>query len=208
MLSYARANEAKIITSVVALIHRIAAHIHRPHPRPSRAIARARASHESTGTFHSNRSIPRAHHHTVRARARRSPSTPARDRGDPKGFRPGSRARARRHPPASRAPRRRPPASRDENARVVPRSHLHDGTLARRVKRRSRQPRARLVSVAPVVAVARWFCFISIVCTPLIDHHHGYAHVSNTKSRIHHHMSDQSRLHTRRTHTPKKTHPL
>ena len=168
MLSYARANEAKIIASVVALIHRIAAHIHRPHPRPSRAIARARASHESTGTFHSNRSIPRAHHHTVRARARarRSPPTPARDRGDPKGFRPGSRARARRHPPASRAPRRRPPASRDENARVVPRSHLHDGTLARRVKRRSRQPRARLVSVAPVVAVARWLCFISIVCTP------------------------------------------
>ena len=101
-----RARErSKIIASVVALIHRIAAHIHRPHPRPSRAIARARASHESTGTFHSNRSIPRAHHHTVRARARarRSPSTPARDRGDPKGFRPGSRARARRHPP-DRAP--------------------------------------------------------------------------------------------------------
>ena len=182
MLSYARANEAKIITSVVALIHRIAAHIHRPHPRPSRAIARARASHESTGTFHSNRSIPRAHHHTVRARARDARPRPPRAIGaTPKGFAP-ARAPApvvilpHRAPP----PRRRPPASRDENARVVPRSHLHDGTLARRVKRRSRQPRARLVSVAPVVAVARWFCFISIVCTPLTDHHHGYAHVSNT----------------------------
>ena len=43
MLSYARANEAKIIASVVALIHRIAAHIHRPHPRPSRAIKRKHA---------------------------------------------------------------------------------------------------------------------------------------------------------------------
>jgi hypothetical protein len=116
MLSYARANEAKIITSVVALIHRIAAHIHRPHPRPSRAIARARASHESTGTFHSNRSIPRAHHHTVRARARATLALDPRARsGRPQRVsprlarpRPSSSSRiARPSSPSSRVARRK-----------------------------------------------------------------------------------------------------
>ena len=206
MLSYARANEAKIIASVVALIHRIAAHIHRPHPRPSRAIARARASHESTGTFHSNRSIPRAHHHTVRARARarRSPSTPARDRGDPKGFRAAPVViLPRRAPPVALLPRRATKTRASSKVPVVRRSHLHDGTLARRVKRRRRQPRARLVS-----GLARWSpagCILSpSYFYTLTEHHHGYAHVSNTSLVYITTCPTKSRPHTPRTRTPRR----
>tara|TARA_B100000683_G_scaffold81884_2_gene80771 strand:+ start:4909 stop:5367 length:459 start_codon:yes stop_codon:yes gene_type:complete len=133
MLSYARANEAKIITSVVALIHRIAAHIHRPHPRPSRAIARARASHESTGTFHSNRSIPRAHHHTVRARARDARPRPPRAIGaTPKGFAP-ARAPApvvilphRAPPPVAVLPRRATKTRASSHVRTFMTEHSRD----------------------------------------------------------------------------------
>ena len=199
-----RARErSKIIASVVALIHRIAAHpsspsssLARHRPRPRIARIHRNVSFEPIDTA-------RASPHRSRARARDARPRPPRAIGATPRVSPRLAPAPVVILPHRAPPRRRPPASRDENARVVPRSHLHDGTLARRVKRRRRQPRARLVS-----GLARWSpagCILSpSYFYTLTEHHHGYAHVSNTSLVYITTCPTKSRPHTPRTRTPRR----
>ena len=166
--------------------------------------ARAHRTNPPERFIRTDRYRPRIPAPFARARARRSPSLPARDRGDPKGFRAAPVViLPRRAPPVALLPRRATKTRASSKVPVVRRSHLHDGTLARRVKRRRRQPRARLVS-----GLARWSpagCSLSpSYFYTLTEHHHGYAHVSNTSLVYITTCPTKSRPHTPRTRTPRR----